>query len=94
MPLGGGVQIFFMQLGEILPGGIGTLEEFFEAWTAAYLGMHSKPIVMLDPFGHYEGLLVWLRGLADTGYVADEALRRLIVVEDVDAALAACAPTR
>ncbi len=77
-----------------LPGGIGTLEEFFEAWTAAYLGMHSKPIVMLDPFGHYEGLLVWLRGLADTGYVADEALRRLIVVEDVDAALAACAPTR
>ncbi|MEC9323827.1 MAG: TIGR00730 family Rossman fold protein, partial [Actinomycetota bacterium] len=45
-------------------------------------------------FGHYEGLLVWLRQLADTGYVADEALRRLIVVEDVDAALAACAPTR
>ncbi len=49
-----------------LPGGIGTLEEFFEAWTAGYLGMHSKPIVMLDPFGHYEGLLDWLRGLVGT----------------------------
>ena len=38
-----------------LPGGIGTLEEFFEAWTAGYLGMHDKPVVMLDPFGHYDG---------------------------------------
>ena len=40
-----------------LPGGIGTLEEFFEAWTAGYLGMHDKPVVMLDPIGHYDGLL-------------------------------------
>lgn len=75
-----------------LPGGIGTLEEFFEAWTAGYLGMHSKPIVMLDPFGHYDGLLIWLRGLIDTGYVGEHALDRLVVVTDVEAALAACAP--
>ena len=75
-----------------LPGGIGTLEEFFEAWTAGYLGMHSKPIVMLDPFGHYRGLLDWLRGLVDSGYVAEDALRRLVVFDDVDTALAACAP--
>ena len=52
-----------------LPGGIGTLEEFFEAWTAGYLGMHDKPVVMLDPFGHYDGLLAWLHGLIDSGYV-------------------------
>ena len=32
-----------------LPGGIGTLEELFEAWTGGYLGMHDKPVVMLDP---------------------------------------------
>lgn len=75
-----------------LPGGIGTLEEFFEAWTAGYLGMHSKPIVMLDPFGHYGGLLDWLHGLVGSGYVAEDALGKLIVVDDVDAALAACAP--
>lgn len=75
-----------------LPGGIGTLEEFFEAWTAGYLGMHTKPIVMLDPFGHYDGLLVWLRGLVGTGYVAEDALLRLTVVDDVDAAVAACRP--
>ncbi len=76
----------------VLPGGIGTLEEFFEAWTAGYLGMHDKPLVMLDPLGHYDGLLTWLRGLVDTGYVGAGALDRLIVVTDVAAALDACAP--
>lgn len=75
-----------------LPGGIGTLEEFFEAWTAGYLGMHDKPVVILDPIGHYDGLLAWLRGLADTGYVSRGALDRLIVVDDVAAALSACLP--
>jgi len=75
-----------------LPGGIGTLEEFFEAWTAGYLGMHDKPVVMLDPFGHYAGLLTWLHGLIDRGYVTHRALDRLVVVDDVDAALAACEP--
>lgn len=75
-----------------LPGGIGTLEEFFEAWTAGYLGMHSKPVVMLDPFGHYRGLLDWLGELVDSGYVAEDALGRLVVVGDVEAALSACAP--
>jgi uncharacterized protein (TIGR00730 family) len=76
----------------VLPGGIGTLEEFFEAWTAGYLGMHDKPLVMLDPIGHYEALLVWLRELATTGYVAPAALDRFIVVDDVEAAMDACAP--
>jgi uncharacterized protein (TIGR00730 family) len=76
-----------------LPGGIGTLEEFFEAWTAGYLGMHEKPVVMLDPIGHYGGLLAWLHGLVDSGYVAQRALDRLVVVDDVEVAMAACAPT-
>lgn len=76
----------------VLPGGIGTLEEFFEAWTAGYLGMHDKPLVMLDPIGHYDGLLTWVRSLVGTGYVSAGALERLIVVTDVDAAMEACAP--
>ncbi|MGE2719048.1 TIGR00730 family Rossman fold protein [Mycolicibacterium celeriflavum] len=75
-----------------LPGGIGTLEEFFEAWTAGYLGMHDKPVVLLDPIGHYDGLLVWLYELRDKGYVAQGALDRLDVVADVESAMAACAP--
>lgn len=75
-----------------LPGGIGTLEEFFETWTAGVLGMHDKPLVLLDPLGHYDGLLSWLRGLVESGYVSPAAMDRLIVVSDVDAALDACAP--
>lgn len=76
-----------------LPGGIGTLEEFFEAWTAGALGMHAKPLVLLDPFGHYDGLLAWLEGLVDTGYVSAAAMDRLIVTNEVGAALDACAPS-
>lgn len=73
-----------------LPGGIGTLEELFEAWTGAYLGVHDKPVVLLDPGGHYAGLRTWLHGLVDDGYIPQAAMDRLTVVDDVDAALAAC----
>ena len=46
-----------------LPGGIGTCEELFEVWTSGYLRLHDKPVVLLDPDGHYTGLLDWVRGL-------------------------------
>lgn len=74
-----------------LPGGIGTLEELFETWTAGYLGMHDKPVVLLDPHGHYDGLRRWLDSLVGSGYVTQAALDRLVVVDDVEAALALCA---
>lgn len=75
-----------------LPGGIGTLEELFETWTAGYLGMHAKPMVLLDPTGHYTGLLRWLDGLRDGGFVQQRALDALLVTEDVERALDACMP--
>jgi uncharacterized protein (TIGR00730 family) len=73
-----------------LPGGIGTLEELFETWTAGYLGMHDKPVVLLDPDGHYEPLLQWLDTLAGTGFVSRSALDRLLVTRTVPEALAGC----
>ncbi|ORV47285.1 decarboxylase [Mycolicibacter engbaekii] len=75
-----------------LPGGIGTLEELFETWTAGYLGMHDKAVVVLDPDGHYAGLWTWLAGLVDAGFVNPQAMRRLLVFDDVEAALDACSP--
>ena len=53
----------------VLPGGLGTLDELFEVWTTATLGLHAKPIVLLDADGFYAGLLDWLRGLADQQFV-------------------------
>lgn len=73
-----------------LPGGLGTCEELFEVWTAGYLGLHDKPVVLLDPFGHYAGLLEWVRGLREAGFVEQAALDRLVVARDVAAALDAC----
>mgnify|MGYP001806187467 CR=1 FL=1 len=73
-----------------LPGGIGTLEELFETWTAGYLGMHAKPVVLLDPTGHYSGMLAWLSTLVGTGYVSQAALDRLVVVDDVETAIEVC----
>ena len=74
-----------------LPGGVGTCEELFEVWTSGYLRMHDKPVVLLDPDGHYTGLLDWVRGLGERGFVRAEAIARLVVTTDVGAALDACA---
>jgi uncharacterized protein (TIGR00730 family) len=76
----------------VLPGGLGTLDELLDAWTTGYLGLHRKPIVLLDSFGHYEGLWLWLCDLADRGYISRTAMDRLVLVDKVSAAVEACAP--
>ncbi|MGH3980385.1 MAG: TIGR00730 family Rossman fold protein [Pseudonocardiaceae bacterium] len=73
-----------------LPGGIGTCEELFETWTSRALGIHGKPVVLLDPDGHYRGLLAWLEQLCGRGFVSAAGLAALVVTSDVDAALDAC----
>jgi uncharacterized protein (TIGR00730 family) len=75
-----------------LPGGLGTCEELFEVWTARYLSMHTRPVVLLDPDGHWAGLLGWVRELRDRGFASDLSLAALVVTASVDAALAACGP--
>ncbi|GAA1021954.1 cytokinin riboside 5'-monophosphate phosphoribohydrolase [Acrocarpospora pleiomorpha] len=52
----------------VLPGGIGTLEELFEIWTARVLGLHTKPLVILDPWGLYDPLRALLDGMYDQGF--------------------------
>ncbi|NUT51920.1 MAG: TIGR00730 family Rossman fold protein [Saccharothrix sp.] len=74
-----------------LPGGIGTCEELFEVWTSRVLAMHAKPVVVLDVDGHYRGLVAWLDELRERGFVSRFALDSLVVTDDVDAALDACA---
>ena len=45
----------------ILPGGLGTLDEFFEVVTTAQLGMHTKPIVLVNTDGYFDPLFALLR---------------------------------
>jgi uncharacterized protein (TIGR00730 family) len=71
-----------------LPGGIGTFEEFFEAWTSASLGMHPKPVIVLDPDGFYEPLWQYLNSLRDKGFVRQLALDVVHRVSSVQAAFA------
>ncbi|MCX6471090.1 MAG: TIGR00730 family Rossman fold protein [Corynebacteriales bacterium] len=73
-----------------LPGGIGTLEELFETWTGGYLGMHAKPVVVLDPFGFYAPLMSWLTTLQGDGFVSAHALERLQVTDSVTRAIEWC----
>ncbi|KUL29069.1 LOG family protein [Actinoplanes awajinensis] len=70
-----------------LPGGLGTLDELFEVWTTATLGVHRKPIVLLDPDGFYDGLLSWLNGLVATKFVRAGAMETVLVARSVPDAL-------
>ena len=65
-----------------LPGGIGTLEELFEVWTWAQLGIHAKPCGVLDVGGYYAPLLAFLdRGVAE-GFVRPAQRAALLVDDD------------
>lgn len=75
-----------------LPGGIGTLEELFETWTGGYLGVHDKPVVVLDLDDHYRGLFAWIDELRGRGYVGRAALDRVVVTDNFEAAFGALKP--
>jgi uncharacterized protein (TIGR00730 family) len=54
-----------------LPGGIGTLEEFFEVWTWRQLGYHVKPVGLLNLDGYYDDLLAFLKTSVNKGFMSD-----------------------
>ena len=63
-----------------LPGGIGTLEEFFEVWTWRQLGYHDKPVGLLNMNGYYDSLLAFLGSSVNEGFMS-EGLMPLISVD-------------
>lgn len=62
-----------------LPGGFGTLEELFEILTWGQLGLHSKPIALLNVAGFYDTLLAFLDTMTETGLVKAENRAMLLV---------------
>ena len=71
-----------------LPGGIGTLEEFFETWTWGQLGMHPKPCGLLNVAGYFDPLLAFLDHAVAEKFVRD-VHRGMVVVESDPASLLA-----
>ncbi len=65
-----------------LPGGVGTYEELFETFSWAQLGLHQKPIGLLNIAGFFDPLLAMLRHTAEQGFMGQQALGRLLVFEE------------
>ena len=70
-----------------LPGGYGTLEELFEMITWAQLGLHQKPIGILNTNGFYDDLLKMIRKMVDQGFLKVENYDMLLVDKTVDGLL-------
>lgn len=70
-----------------LPGGIGTLEELVEVWTARSLNMHHKPVVVLDPWGDFQHLHALLDHWVAKGFVKPAAVAHVHWATDVEGAL-------
>jgi uncharacterized protein (TIGR00730 family) len=63
-----------------LPGGAGTFEEFFEQWTWAQLGIHAKPVGLLDVNAYFQPLLALIDKIVAEGFMA-QTYRDMLVVE-------------
>src|SRR3954464_14061118 len=74
-----------------LPGGIGTLEELIEVYPWAQLGLHAKPIAVLNTLAYYEPLVTFLDHAVSQGFLPAARRNSLIVAPDVEALLAAWA---
>jgi uncharacterized protein (TIGR00730 family) len=67
-----------------LPGGIGTLDELFEAWTWNALGYHAKPFCLLNIHGFWDGLADFMDHVRDSGFLS-EARRGQLLKADTPA---------
>ena len=72
----------------MLPGGYGTLEEFFEVLTWGQLGLHRYPIGILNTDGFYDALLLMLRQMVERGFVKQINYDMLLVDSDIESLLA------
>jgi uncharacterized protein (TIGR00730 family) len=75
----------------VLPGGIGTLEELFEVLSWRTLGLHTKPIVIVDQGGYWQPLAALLRGVVEGGFAERTHLDHVAFVSDLKGVLPAIA---
>jgi len=73
----------------VLPGGLGTFDEFFEVSTEVQLGVHKKPIIVVNVDGYFDPLDTMLRGIVANGFARPEVLEIYHLAEGTEAALLA-----
>jgi uncharacterized protein (TIGR00730 family) len=70
-----------------LPGGIGTLDELFEAWSWNVLGYHAKPLALLNVKGFWDGLIEFVDHATSSGFLSAQRRGQLLVGDDPEQAL-------
>ena len=82
-----------------IPGGIGTLDELFEAWSWNALGYHAKPFALLNVDGFWDGMISFLDDVTANGFMSPARRAQLLVADDIgdaidrlDAAIGATEP--
>ena len=82
-----------------IPGGIGTLDELFEAWSWNALGYHAKPFALLNVDGFWDGMISFLDHVAASGFMSAARRDQLLVADGIgdaidllDAAIGAAEP--
>lgn len=67
-----------------LPGGFGTLEEFFEMLTWAQLGLHNKPLAILNVNGFYDGLINMISTMVDEGFLKTANQKMVLIDSEIE----------
>jgi uncharacterized protein (TIGR00730 family) len=70
-----------------LPGGIGTLDELFEAWSWNALGYHKKPLCLLNVDGYWDGLITFINHATESGFLSRRRQQQLLVATNPEEAL-------
>jgi len=70
-----------------LPGGIGTLDELFEAWSWNALGYHKKPFCLLNVEGYWDGMVQFIDHATTSGFLSAQRREQLLVAESPEEAL-------
>ena len=70
-----------------LPGGVGTLDELFEAWSWNALGYHAKPFCLLNVDGFWDKMIGFLDHVTDSGFMSPARRAQLLVAASPEEAL-------